>query len=362
MLKQELERRNLPDLFSMPDGKKIETKEDWENIARPYWTKLLLQEEYGQFPPVVTPEIVVKTNEADFAGKATWEEILFTFKTNGKEHTVRTHLMCPKNKVEVPFFIYITFRPEIPDRYVPVEEIIDNGFGVFTVCYNDITKDNADFNDGLAGLFQQGERKAEDAGKIVYWSYMLSRMMDYLQTRNEVDKTAIAVSGHSRLGKTSLLTAALDKRFAFVCPNNSGCSGAALSRGICVGGEKIRDIYERFPFWFCPNYEKYMDHEDNLPFDQHCLMALVAPRCVYVGGAIEDVWADNDNQFLTCVASSSAWELYGKTGFVSLDRLPVCGDIFIDGEVGFHLRTGKHYHSRDDWHVYMDAIKKRLKK
>jgi hypothetical protein len=358
MIKEELAKRKLPDLFQMPNGQIIKTKEEWGTIARPYWREILLQEEYGKIPPLVYPEIFTKTNTIDFAGKATWEEVSFTFKRNGKEHTVPTNLIYPKAAEKSPFFIYINFRSDIPDRYLPVEEIIDNGFGIFSVDYNDITKDNADFTDGLAGLFQDGERTGDDTGKIVYWSYMASRMMDYLQTREEADKNAIGVSGHSRLGKTALLTGALDDRFAFVCSNDSGCSGAAISRGRCNGGESIRAIVERFSFWFCPNYFKYMDKANELPFDQHCLMALVAPRRVYIGGAIEDIWADNDSQFLNCVASSPVWKLYGKTGFITDNKMPVCGDIYTDGEVGFHLRAGKHYHSRTDWLIYMDAVKK----
>lgn len=360
MLQKELKKRNLPNVFQMPNGQTIQTKEEWENIARPYWKEVLLKEEYGKVPPVLMPKITEETNAVDFAGKATWETVLFTFENNGKMHTVPTQLIYPKGEKCVPFFIYLNFRPDIPDRYLPVEELIDNGFGVFSVCYNDVTKDNGDFTDGLAGLFQVGKRTGDDTGKIIYWSYMASRMMDYLQTREEVNKTAIGISGHSRLGKTALVTAALDERFAFVCSNNSGCSGAALSRGRCEGGESLRVIQESFPFWFCPNYCKYADKADELPFDQHCLLSLVAPRMAYIGGAIEDVWADNDNQFLNCVASSPVWNLYGKTGLITENKLPVCGDVYTDGEVGFHLRKGKHFHSRTDWLIYMDAVKKKL--
>jgi hypothetical protein len=281
-----------------------------------------------------------------------------TFQKGEKSHSIPTQLIYPKNKTNSPFFIFINFRRDIPDLYFPLEEIIDNGFGVFTVCYQDITTDDGDFSNGLAGLFQDCERKNDDTGKIIYWSYVCSRMMDYLTTRTEADPSKIGVIGHSRLGKTALVTGAFDERFTFVCANDSGCSGAALSRGRCDGGESIKTIYERFPYWFCPNYKQYVENETNMPFDQHCLLSLVAPRVAYVGGAIEDVWADNENQFLNCVASSKVWALYDKKGVIAPDRLPVCGDVFTDGEVGFHLRSGKHYLSRTDWLVYISAIKK----
>lgn len=360
MINEELKKRKLPNLFQMPNGQIIKTKEEWENIARPYWKKIILREEYGQIPPMIHLEISIK-NKTEFSGKTVLEEVSFTFKFNDKEYSVPTQLFYPKNKKELPFFIYLNFDTDIlPSWALPVEEILDNGFGLFTVCYNDITRDNGDFSHGLAGLFDRAEDKGDNTGKIVHWSYMASRMMDYLQTRQEARNNAIGVAGHSRLGKTALLTAALDERFAFACVNESGTSGAALSREICQGGETIKDIYERFPFWFCSNYAKYMGNESALPFDQHCLAALVAPRTLYVGGAFEDIWADNDNQFLTCVAASPVWDLYGKKGVVAPNRLPICGDSFMEGNVGFYLRKGTHFLGRDDWRIYMDTLKKKF--
>lgn len=354
-----LKIRRLPDIFDVENGV-ISNVEEWESLARPYWIKQLLTEEYGQLPPVLTPTVTTTINPVDFAGKAVWQRVDFTFEYNGKKHTVPTQLIAPNDGKTHPFFIYLNFRPDIPDRYLPVEELIDNGFGVFTVCYQDVTPDNGDFSVGLPALFQRGERKGDDAGKIIYWSYMASRMMDYLCAQPQADINAIGVSGHSRLGKTALLTAALDKRFAFVCSNNSGCSGAAVSRGCSDKGEHIRDIMRSFPYWFCPNYAKYIDSEENLPFDQHCLISLVAPRAAYIGGAQLDLWADNDSQFLSCVAASTAWELYGKQGIITPDKLPECGDTLTQGRLGFHLRAGKHYHSRTDWLIYMSAVKKYL--
>ena len=362
VLAKELAKRNLPDLLIAPNGEKVTMVERWEREMRPYWKKVLLEHCYGKTPVYVQPEIKTERNGVDFAGKAVWETVSFTFKVNGKEHTVPTQLISPVDAKGVPFFIYLNFRPDIPDRYLPVEEIIDNGFGIFSVCYDDVTTDSGDFTTGLAGLFEDETRAENATGKIRYWSYMASRMMDYLQTREEADKNAIGVAGHSRLGKTALLTAALDERFAFVCTNDSGCSGAALTRGRSSAGEPVERICHVFPYWFCPKYHTYVGREEEMPFDQHALVALVAPRAVFIGGAIEDVWADNDNQFLSGVAASEIWEMYGKVGMISPDRLPVLGDTWTDGTVGFHLRAGKHYHSRTDWLVYMDAVKKLLKK
>ncbi|MBQ3572464.1 MAG: acetylxylan esterase, partial [Clostridia bacterium] len=242
--------------------------------------------------------------------------------------------------------------------YLPIEEIIDSGFAVFSVCYNDISTDNNDFTNGIARLFTKSERKGDDSSKISYWSYMAMRMMDYLKTREEAKNSIIGIGGHSRLGKTALLTGALDERFDFVCSNNSGSSGVALSRCRCEGGEYLRIGFNWFPYWYAPNYEAYVDCAEKLPFDQHALVALVAPRLLLVGAAEKDVWADNDNQFLACVAASPAWELYGKKGLISPDKMPKVGDNLNEGNICFHLREGEHFHSRFDWNVYMQSVKK----
>ena len=360
IIDKELKKRNVPDVLTMPNGEKVTTKEQWEKELRPYWLNTILKEEYGRIPPRVQPTVETKVNYVDFAGKAVWETVTFTFEYNGKSHSFPANLIYPVGAKKIPFFVYLNFRTNIPDMYLPIEEFIDNGFGIFSVCYNDITKDDNDFTDGLAGIFQEGERTGDDTGKICYWAYTASNMMDYLLTRPEADPDAIGVSGHSRLGKTALLTAAIDQRFAFTCPNNSGCSGVALSRGVCEGGEKVGRICNVFPYWFSPNYQQYANNEAALPFDQHCLMAMVAPRAVFVGAAIKDVWADTDNQFLSCVAASPVWGLYGSQGLIAPDKMPECWDTFTDGDVGFHLRDGKHFHSRTDWIVYMDAVKKYL--
>ncbi len=363
-LTEKLLERNIPDLMRAPSGESVKTAEEWERTMRPYWREMILAEEFGSCPEKITPSVNATVERSlDFAGKATVESVTFTFERGERSHTVPCMLAYPKGAKEkpVPFFIFINFRSQFPDRYLPAEEIIDGGFGIFSVCYQDITSDDGNFENGLAGLFYDGERAPDGTSKIAYWAYFASAMMDYLLTRPEADEGAIGISGHSRLGKTALLTAALDERFAFACPNNSGCSGVALSRGKSDGAEHIRHITKNFPFWFCPNYLKYVDNEQAQAFDQHCLVALVAPRAVFVGAAQEDTWADNDGQFLALAAASPVWELYGKRGLVTPDRMPEVGDVLIDGELGFYLRSGTHFQSRADWQFYMAAVGRYLK-
>ena len=335
--------RNIPDFF-VSNGEKINTLEKWEKY-REYLKDLFLKEEYGYLPKKLTPQIRIEENEINFADKVKWESVYFTFENNGKSHTVKTDLVLPRDKKNIPVFLHISIPDGVPNRYMPTEEIIDTGFGVMSVYYEEITKDNNDFSDGLCGLF---EREGENAfGKISIWAYFASICMDYLCTRAEVDKDNVAVIGHSRLGKTALLCSALDGRFKLTCVNESGCSGAAISRGKAKGNETIKDIIGTFPYWFCDEYKRYIDNENALPFDQHMLISLVAPKYVIVGGAVKDVWADNEGQHLACALAVPAWELYSKG---SANKC-----------INYYERQGSHFLSRTDWIIYMEGFKEIIK-
>ena len=170
-----------------------------------------------------------------------------------------------------------------------------------------------------------------------------------------MDLRCAVVCGHSRLGKTALLTAATDERFAFAYSNDSGCSGAAITRG--KRGEDVQKICTKFPYWFCPNYTAYMQNEENIPFDQHWLIAAIAPRYVCVGSASEDLWADPDSEMLACLAASPAFEACGQKGFVCGNRFAEIGEAYLEGSVGYHLREGLHYFSRADWHRLIEFVK-----
>ena len=250
--------------------------------------------------------------------------------------------------------MFINFRPDIPDRYLYIEDIIEKGFDVAIFCYSDVSSDSAGW-DGLCDFFYAEEQKTQTAfGKLSIWSYMAQRVMDYLQTLDFVDKKNIAVMGHSRLGKCALLTAAFDERFSFACMNQLGCCGASISRG--KGGETIAGITERFGYWFCGNLKKYSHNEFFMPFDQHFLLALVAPRKVCIGTAELDTWADTDYQLLNCIAADEIYKLYGSTGYIG-EYVPCNPETYYTtGDLAFFNRTGTHFMSIRDWRVYMDYI------
>lgn len=336
-------------------------KKDWPSLQR-QMKKMLLEEEYGILPEMefsVSGKIL-HTDSRYCAGSSTlWEvEMTITFPTGS--FAFPCHFSVPTAPGKHPLFVYLDFYHAMPSRYLPIEEITERGYAVIAACHNLISKDAADdYQEGLGKFLRDGAKKAgipdeQLPGKLAIWAWAASRMLDYALTHPAIDENRTAVIGHSRLGKAALLCALNDARFQAVIANNSGCSGAAITRE--KAGEHIRDIVGVFPFWFCENYHKYVDREDTLPFDQHFLLAALAPRLVITGSALDDQWAGPDHEYLSCMEAGRAWELLGLPGFVGTDRLPKPGDVFHEGSIGYHLRTGCHYLSRVDWNRYMDFL------
>lgn len=350
-----LDERRLPALLEFADGRAV-TRENFEE-RRKEILSILDREIYGTAPDApkelrVTREKPEKKKYGNCAGKASYYDLSIAFDTDRGEFSFPAVEIIPKSKEKLPVVVLLNFCPDVPDRCFPAEEIVDDGVAVVRICYKDITDDANDcFSSGIAPMY---DREKYTWGKIRMWAFAASRVMDYLETTDYADLSRVAVVGHSRLGKTALVTAAYDERFVLACSNDSGCAGSAITRG--KGGEQISSITKNFPYWFCEKYKSYAGKTCELPFDQHFLIGAIAPRRVSIGSASEDLWADPVSEYLGAVAASEAWGLLGEEGFVHPDRLPEIGDRFLQGKISYHLRAGRHFLSRTDWRVYLDVL------
>ncbi|MBQ3222484.1 MAG: acetylxylan esterase [Clostridia bacterium] len=327
--------------------------------TREEMVQILAREEYGPVPPKPhSIDIAQRNTGAKYehcSGHAMYSEYDITAHMDGFDFTFPVRCIFPKEHPEegAPAFVLINFRPEVPDWYFPAQEIADNGFAAICVYYNEIS---ADVDDGYStGVAPDMIKTYGPTSKISMWAWACSCALDFALTRSDIDPNRIAVIGHSRLGKTALWAGANDERFSAVISNDSGCSGAAISRGKV--GESIERISRVFPHWFNEKYKEYGNREYEAPFDQHFLLASIAPRKLCVGSASEDTWADPVSEYLCCCAVSHVWEQMGKPGFIHPDRLPVPGDAFQQGSISYHQTDGTHYLGRADWNRYMDFLR-----
>ena len=326
--------------------------------------EILQREEYGYMPSLPVEVSAEQTDIYDnfCAGKAHLVTLKLTLKYADREFSFPVRYTRPTAEGKHPLFILINFRPDVPDRLEPSEEIVDGGFAVMSFCYNDVTKDENEDKTGLFGvLYPDGQNDPTVPGKLILWAYAASRILDYALTLPEIDHDKVSVCGHSRLGKTALVCGAFDERFYCAFSNDSGCSGASIAREKPdtpdIKREHIREIMNLRPIWFNTKYREYIDREDEMPFDQHFLVAANLPHKVYVASAELDHWAGQENEFMACVHASDYYKAHGKRGFVHGGEMPACGELLHEGDIGYHIRRGTHYLSREDWQYYMQYLK-----
>lgn len=348
-IKTELDNRALPEVLRFADGTLADTPELWRK-RREEIREILQEECYGRLPLSdweTDWETVQEDNNA-LGGKAVLRTVEVRIRAYNRYASFPFRLVLPKNVEKPPVFLYLTFLPLVSDELT--EELIDSGYAVARVSYQDIAPDQEDgYTNGPGALFPGNA--FDGWGKLAVWAWSAGRIMDYLVDLDEIDSKRIAVVGHSRLEKAALLCGAMDERFSMVISNDSGAGGISLFRG--KEGENVADLCSRFPYWFCGNLKKYAGRETELPFDQHFLAALVVPRKLYAASAVNDEWADPRSEFLACAAVTPVYELLGEKGLVC-GGLPETGDAFHDGSVGYHLRPGTHYLGRDDWKLFME--------
>ncbi len=389
----------LPSLMGMQDLSDGEALRFWEDQRRETLLQLFRDHMYGSPPDeqVRISSRLTSANRASMEGKAVMKQVEIVLERNGKRVPLNLLLYLPAESREpVPVFLGLNFfgNQSISDdpgislaegwvrnneehgtqenrvtersrgtgssRW-PVEMILSHGYGLATLYAGDIDPDMDDgFGNGVHALFPEYEKERGPGswGTLAAWAWGLSRVLDYLETDPDVDAGRVAVMGHSRMGKAALWAGASDPRFAMVVSNNSGCGGAALSRR--AFGERVHQINERFPHWFAGRFHTYNHREEALPVDQHMLMALVAPRPLYVASAEEDAWADPYGEYLSLYHAGPAYALYGNPP-VKPARLPGVDEPVRFGLLGYHIRAGGHDVTRFDWEQYLAFADRWLK-
>lgn len=382
----------LPELLQMQNGEPVRTKQQWERKRRPEILALFEDQVYGKTPDKKIPVRfeVTSVDEKALDGKATRKEITLHFGSDASR-TMDLLLYLPNGaQGPVPVFLGLNFTgnqtihtdpgitinprqtrygndPGYRDGYAtaesrglrtrrwPVEEVLARGYGLATAYYGDIQPDQPDtFTQGVHSLFfRPGQQQPgpSEWGAIGAWAWGLSRALDYLQEDKDVNGEKVIVVGHSRLGKAALWAGAQDERFAIVISNDSGEGGAAITRR--KFGETIQAINTRFPHWFCGNYKQYNGREEALPVDYHELLALMAPRPVYVASASEDLWADPKGEYLSLYHAGPVYKLYGLPALENPEP-PGIEKPVSTRFTGYHMRNGKHDILLYDWKNYLD--------
>jgi hypothetical protein len=386
----------LPDPLKCENGESVSTIKQWEKVRRHEIMKLFSEQVYGVTPKQTGIKVkheLVSSNHEAMGGLATSKQVRFTFMgKNGATHKALLLLYIPNNSQgRVPVIVSYNFhgnqtttfendviyspsheimkslgsdnwgRGEQASRW-PYELALQRGYAIATMCYSDICPDSPELCEyGIPSLlpgYNMNSRGEHEWGAIGIWAWGYSRIADYLEKEKRIDKKRMVILGHSRIGKTALWAGVQDSRFKVVISNDSGCGGAALSKR--VFGENIAIITASFPHWFCTAFNVYSENEAALPFDQHELLSLVAPRHVYVASAEDDQWADPRGEYLSAYYTGPVYQLYNMQGLPSDAQPAVNQPQHYD--VGYHIRTGGHDVKNYDWQCYLDFCDKVFKK
>ena len=356
--------------FQLPDPLKaatgpVRTPAQWKARRREI-LELFRTNVYGRSPakPAAVRFQTIEEQPSAMGGAATLKRIAVHAAQDGREHRFDLTVFLPNGaRGAVPLFLLLNNRPVTladPTRseragFWPAEALIARGYGIAALQVGDLAPDdNARYREGIIRLFEgtaSGARPPDAWGGLAAWAWGASRAMDYFETDRRIDAKRVALVGHSRGGKAALWGGAEDERFALVVSNESGESGAALSRRNF--GETIARITESFPRWFAANYKTFAGREDTLPVDQHMLLALIAPRALYVASADQDLWSDPRGEFLSLVHASPVYALWREPSIRSED-MPPLDRPFVAGRRGYHVRSGGHDLTLFDWERFAD--------
>jgi hypothetical protein len=393
--------RELPDPLTMLGGTKVTSAEQWEQQRKPELKALFQHYMYGRLPPKPAQQKyeVLFSDDKALGGKATLSEVKITFAEPKLDHAVHVLLAVPNQADKPPVFVGMNFcgnhtlldHPQIhlPEVWMRsscpgveneratdqgrggqkdvwnIDLIVDRGYALACFYSGEVDPDAADRTDGIRPAYWKDRASGpadDDGATIALWAWGFHRVVDLLhaEAADRVDVSRIAAVGHSRNGKTALLAGAFDERIALVIPHQAGCGGTAPSRTSDPRAESVTRINTSFPHWFCGNFKQFNDRTELLPFDQHCLVALCAPRPVLLSNAEEDQWANPSGQFEMLKAAEGVYKLLGSPGLAE-NAKPEMNKL-VASPLGYFIRPGRHSMSRPDWEVFLDYADTHLKK
>jgi hypothetical protein len=359
----QVEPYTLPDPLAGTGGR-VTSAEAWR-ARRAEILDLFRANVYGRSPgrPEHVAFSVLEESAAAMDGTATLRRIAIVSRAGTRSHRFELTIFLPNTSSgPVPVFLLINNRPRSntdPTRkeksgFWPAEQVVARGYGIAAFHYAELAPDDPKtYRDGIIRSFDEGSTGGTKYtwGALAAWAWGASRAMDYLASEPRIDQQRVAVVGHSRGGKAALWAGAEDERFAMVVSNDSGEGGAALSRRNF--GETIERINTAFPHWFAETYKTFNRRAELLPVDQHMLLALMAPRALYVASADEDLWADPRGEFLSLAATSPVFALWKDAPIAGAD-MPPTDNPLISGRRGYHVRTGGHNLTPYDWERFGD--------
>jgi hypothetical protein len=369
----------LPDPLVTSDGRRVTGTEMWFKERRPEILKFYRTEIYGRVPPNA-PKVtwaVAETVAGARDGAAVMKRVVGKVgeRPDGPRLNLTVYLPA-KAGGPVPVLLSISFFGTAARGPAPagapgrgpgggfdvVAEALGRGWAYASLGYTEIQPDRADrWTDGVIGLtLKEGQARpaADEWGTISAWAWGASRCIDYLETDGSVNARQVALTGASRLGKTALWAAAQDERVAAVFAAVPGEMGASLIRR--DWGETLDDMAQNFPWQFAGNLQKWVGRWNDLPVDQHMLIALCAPRPVYVNGGLTDQWSDPKGEFLALAAAGPVYRLLGAAD-LGVTELPPLDRPVVGGALAFHYHSGGHAALPADWKAFLDFAGRHFK-
>ena len=392
-----------PDVLRMPDGTRISTAHEWRLKARPQILDFFEKNVYGKVPPRPAKVEFVLAEKGDDAldglAKRRQYRIVSTDACGTHSFDVLVYLPKDANR-PVPAFVCPNFcgnqsitddpkvilptcplyggiKPDDPGKgrkllieHIPVKDIVQAGFAIATFCHCDVYPDYSRTRgrnqlDGAAEsvwrIFAPEKRDRQLA--LTAWAWGNMRVMDLFESMPEIDARKVAVTGLSRLGWASVITAAYDERFAMCCPNAGGCKPLVCVPNLC------------WPAWFAPELTnwtaigkynlssseaaKLRTDKPAPPFEQMSLIGCIAPRALHIGTSTRDVSAPPNMSFGTVKAVEPVYRLFGGTTFPGEDRMLVAEPFL--GDISWHCKEGTHSLTREDWSAYITDAKRVLR-